>query len=392
MQLTDVKARNAKPKEKPYKLADGEGLFLNIMPSGSKYWRMKYYYAGKEKLLAIGVYPHISLSQARAKKAEAKALLALDKDPSASKQEEKQLRHTRANNSFEAVAREWHSKKSVAWDEKHAWIVMRRLETDIFPKIGNRPISDITAPELLQALRVIEARGAHEVALRNCQACGQIFRYAIVVGKAERDPAADLRGALTTPEETHYSHLQAEELPAFMKTLSTYHGDRLTRLGLQMLIHTMVRTTELRAARWDEFLLEKKEWRIPASRMKMKETHVVPLTPQVLALLEQIKQHSGGGEYLFPHVSKQGKVMSNNTMLFALYRMGYKGKTTGHGFRSTASTILNEHGYRADVIERQLAHAERNKIRAAYNHAEYMPERKEMMTWWSEHLEGMGNN
>jgi integrase len=394
MQLTDAKVRNAKPKEKAYKLSDGEGLFLNVMPSGSKYWRMKYYYAGKEKLLAIGVYPHVTLSQARAKKAEAKALLSQNKDPSFQKQEEKQERNTKANNSFEAVAREWHSKKSVAWDKKNAWIIMRRLETDIFPKIGNRPISEITAPELLQVLRMIESRGAHEVAHRNAQVCGQIFRYAIVLGKAERDPAADLKGALTTPQQQHFSHLHAEELPAFMQTLQQYHGDPITRLALQMLIHTMVRTTELREAKWEEFLLDRAEWRIPANRMKMKETHIVPLSPQVLALLEQIKQYSGGSEYLFPNINKQGakkqnEVMSNNTMLFAIYRMGYKGRTTGHGFRSTASTILNEHGFRSDVIERQLAHAERNKIRAAYNHAEYMKERKAMMCWWSNHLEEM---
>ncbi|TAF75891.1 MAG: DUF4102 domain-containing protein [Alphaproteobacteria bacterium] len=393
-QLSDAKVRNAKPEAKAYKLTDGEGLFLQVMPNGSKYWRMKYRYAGKEKLLAIGVYPHITLSQARAKRAEAKALLSQNKDPSLVKQEEKQERHARAHNSFEAVAREWHSKKSVAWDEKNAWIIMRRLETDIFPKIGNRPISDITAPELLRVLRVIEARGAHEVAHRNAQVCGQIFRYAIVIGKAERDPAADLKGALTTPQQTHFAHLHAEELPAFMHALQHYHGDPLTRLGLLMLIHTMVRTTELREARWEEFLLDKAEWRIPAHRMKMKETHIVPLTPQVLSLLEQIRNYSNGTDYLFPNINKQGAkkkndVMSNNTMLFAIYRMGYKGKTTGHGFRSTASTILNEHGFRADVIERQLAHAERNKIRAAYNHAEYMKERKEMMQWWSNHLDEM---
>ncbi len=270
---------------------------------------------------------------------------------------------------------------------------MRRLEGDIFPTLGQRPINAITAPELLEAIRSIEKRGAIDIAHRATQTCGQIFRYGIAIGRAERNPAADLKGALKTRTKRNYSHLKASELPEFLSKLEAYEGFIETKLALRLLLLTFVRTTELRAAEWAEINFEKAEWRIPAERMKMREQHIVPLSRQAIAILRELHKYTGNTQYLFPGQNNPNKFMSENTMLGALYRMGYHSRATGHGFRSTASTVLNEQGFRPDVIERQLAHAERNKVRASYNHAQYLPERREMMQWWADYLDeaaGMG--
>jgi len=385
--LTDAKVRNAKPRSKPYKIADSEGLFLLIMPSGSKYWRLRYFFAGREKLLALGVFPHIELADARDRRAQARKMLAAGQDPGEAKKQAKRLATFKTANSFEVVAREWFEKRRNGWAPSSADTMLDRLERHILPTLGRRPIADITAPEILAMLRIVEGRGTLHTARRVMQLCGQIFMYAIATGRADRNPVPDLRGALGTPTVKHRSYLQAKEMPQFLTTLETYDGSRQTKLALRLLMLTFVRTIELRAARWTEIDWEKAEWRIPAERMKMKEEHIVPLSTQSIVVLRELEQFTGTQSYIFPHDRNPSKCMSENTMLFALYRMGYHSRATGHGFRSTASTILNEHGFRPDVIERQLAHSERNTVRAAYNHAQYLPERRKMMQWWADFLD-----
>lgn len=390
MPLTDIAVRTAKLGEKPYKLFDADGMFLFVHPSGAKYWRLKYRFIGKERLLALGVYPEVSLADARARRAEARKIIASGNDPSELKKETKRLVLVKYENTFEAVAREWHSTYLNSWSEKHAANVIRRLELDVFPKLGNRPVMDITAPELLSVLRIIEKREALDLTRTVAQYCKRVFSYAIATGRGERNPATDLQGVLKTPISKHHAHLKAEELSEFMAKLELYDGDLQTKLAIKMLILTFVRTTELRGAEWSEVSFDNAEWRIPASRMKMKDPHIVPLCNQAVTVLRQLQKRSGNRQYIFPNSQKPSKFMSENTMLYALYRMGYHSRTTGHGFRATASTILNENGFASDVIERQLAHSERNKVRAAYNHAQYIPERRKMMQWWGDYLQTTG--
>ncbi|HEV3437852.1 MAG TPA: integrase arm-type DNA-binding domain-containing protein [Gemmata sp.] len=387
MSLSDAKVRNAKAKTKSYKIADGEGLFLVVMPSGSKYWRLRYYFGGKEKLLALGVYSDVTLAEARDRSAAARKALAAGKDPGEVKKETKRLAILKSANSFETIAREWFEKRKHEWAESSANTGLARLEQHILPKLGDRPIADITPPEVLAMARVVEGKGNLETARRVMQISGQIFSYAIATGRAERNPVPDLRGALKTPVTKHYSFLKAADLPPFLKRLESYDGSVQTKLALRFLLLTFVRTNELRGAQWTEIDWDKAEWRIPAERMKMKELHIVPLSKQSVATLRQLEKLTGFRQYLFPNQQKPEAFMSENTMLYALYRMGYHSRTTGHGFRSTASTILNENGFRADVIERQLAHTERNTVRAAYNHAQYLPERRKMMQWWADYLD-----
>ena len=386
MPLTDVKVRTIKPLPKPFKLADGGGLFLLVQPTGSRWWRYKYRYNGKEKLLALGSYPDVSLADARERHAQARKLLAAGNDPGEIKKEAKRNALIKADNNLEAIAREWHGQHQHEWAAHYAKDVIHRLETHIFPKLGSRPIADISATEILSVLRVIEKSGALDMAGRMMQTCGQIFRYAITTERAERNPVADLRGALKAPVRKHHAHLKAEQLPEYLKKLENYDGHSQTKFALKLLLLTFVRTTELRGAEWTEVNFDKAEWRIPASRMKMKDPHIVPLSKQALAIFKELQNHSGNRQHVFPNQQRPTGFMSQNTMIYALYRMGYHSRTTGHGFRATASTILNEHGYPPDVIERQLAHCERNKVRAAYNHAQYLPERRKMMQWWADYL------
>jgi len=391
MSLSDAKVRNAKPKAKPYKIADNEGLFLLVMPSGSKYWRLKYFFAGKEKLLALGVYPDVTLADARDRRGQARKALAAGQDPAEAKKENKRLAKLRSAHAFETVAREWFAKREHEWAPRSAKTTLARLEQHILPKLGDRPIAEITPPEVLAMARVPEEKGTLETARRVMQICGQVFMYAIATGRAERNPVPDLRGALKTPVVKHYAFLKAADLPAYLKRLDAYDGDVPTKLALRLLLLTFVRTKELRGAQWTEIDWEKAEWRIPAERMKMKELHIIPLSKQVIAVLRELQNHSGNRQFIFPNQHNTATCMSENTMLYALYRMGYHSRTTGHGFRSTASTILNEHGFRPDVIERQLAHSERDTVRAAYNHAQYLPERRQMMQWWADYLDKAAN-
>lgn len=386
MPLTDKAIKAFKPRNSQYKKADGKGLFLLIHPNGSKYWRFKYLIHNKEKSLSLGVYPEISLLEAREKTIQLRKHLANNLDPSQERKLDKLKSKISMDNSFKSVAEEWHENQKAGWTERHSNYTLSRLEADVLPKIGFRPINEITAPELLLVLRDIEKRGALDISARIRQTCGQIFRYAIATGKAERDIAADLKGALKTRKRGNFKYLQEDELPEFLEALKNYSGDMATKLGLKLLILTFVRTTELRGARWTEINFSDAIWRIPAERMKMRVQHIVPLSRQVLEILEELKPISGYSEFIFPSRSNAKKFISENTLLYAVYRLGYHKQTTVHGFRAMASTILNERGFMPDVIERQLAHSERNKVRASYNHAQYLPQRKEMMQWWADYI------
>ncbi len=369
------------------KLHDGDGLYLWVYLDSRKYWRMRYWQVGKEKSLSLGVYPKVSLSDARKKRDELRKQLQADLDPSAERKAAS-LRKKLANvNSFEAVALEWYNKQLHTWVAHHASDVKRRLESNIFPTLGKCQIDQINAPELLETIRKIEARGAYDLAHRVLQVCGQVFRYGIATGRCSRNLSADLRGALTPHVKQHQSAVRPEDLPDLLRAIAQYDktGDKQTRLALQLLAQTFVLTNELIGAQWVEFDLENALWIIPAGRMKMKTEHVVPLARQAIALLAELKEISGSSRFVLPGRNRD-KPISNNTMLFALYRLGYKGKMTGHGFRAVASTILNETGFSPDVIERQLAHCERNEVRGAYNRAEYLPERKRMMQHWADYL------
>jgi integrase len=393
MKLTDTAIRNAKPQDKPYKIADGGGMYLQVNPTGSKYWRLKYRFNGKQKVLALGIYPEISLKDARERRELARKQLAKSLDPSEAKKEHKRQTLIKVENSFEVVAREWLEQRRSDWTTRYTKRVLRALENDLFKPLGYRPIAEIKAPELLAVLREIEGRDVIDGAHRALQYCGQIFRYAIVTAKAERDITTDLRGALKTHKPKHHANLSEQDLPEFLQKLERYdidnEGDLQTKLGLQLLLLTFVRTGELRGARWDEIDLIKKEWHIPAERMKMREKHIVPLSKQALEIIEELRPISSHRTYLFPNRNRPSHFISENTLLYAMYRMGYHSRATPHGLRGTASTILNEQGFRSDVIERQLAHAPRNKVRAAYNHAQYLLERQEMMQWWGDFLDRM---
>ena len=387
MPLTDTEAKNAKPQDQPYKLTDGEGMYLLVKPNGGKYWRLKYRVAGKEKVLALGVYPAIKLQAARKRRMEARELLTGGKDPGGERKAEKRYKRVLAGNTFEAVAREWYDNQREKWSAAHAGAVLTRLERELFPGLGARPIAEIDAPELLDVLRGIERRDALELVSKVRIIAGQVFRYAIATGRAKHDPSRDLRGALKTREVRHYARLSEAELPEFLVKLETFNGELLTRLAIKLLVLTFVRTGELRGATWTEFDTDKHEWRVPAERMKTRAEHLVPLSAQAIEVLERLKEITGTREYVFPNEHHPKRPMSENTILFALYRMGYQGRATGHGFRATASTILNEQGWDADVIERQLAHKEANKVRAAYHHSEYLAERKKMMQGWADFLD-----
>ena len=362
---------------------------LRCLPTGGKYWRMKYFFGGKEKRLALGVYPHITLAEARERRAEAKKLLAKGTDPGEAKKEAKRTATLKAANTFEAVAREWFEKRKHKWAPHFAEMVLDRLERLILPELGKRAIADIAPPEVLAMLRLTEGKGALELARRLMQMCAQIFMYAIATGRAARNPVSDLRGALKTPVVKHRAYLKESELPDYFRKLA--HTMVIRKPNWPCASCCLPSSAPLSfAAQWTEIDWDKAEWRIPAERMKMKEQHLVPLSTQAIAVLRELQHHSGTRQYIFVNQHNPHAFMSENTMLYALYRMGYHSRTTGHGFRSTASTILNEHGFRADVIERQLAHTERNNVRAAYNHAQYLPERRKMMQWWADYIESIG--
>lgn len=389
--LTDATCKSATSEGLAIKkLADGGGLFLWVYQNGRKFWRMRYELAGKEKSLSFGAYPTVSLKDARARFSEERKKLGANLDPSAERQAAKRRVQQAVQNSFEATAREWYDKQRHTWKASHANDVLRRLEANSFPYIGRRPIAEIDAPELLAMVRRIETRGAYDLAHRVLQVCGQVFRYGIATGRCKHDLSTHLRGALTPHVKKNQAAVRPEDFPSLLRAIDGYEatGDTQTMLALKMLALTFVRTNELIGAEWTEFDIENALWVIPATRMKMKTEHIVPLSIQALAILEGLKTTCGGSRFILPGRNRD-KPISNNTLLFALYRLGYKGRMTGHGFRAVASTALNEQGYRSDVVERQLAHCERNEIRGAYNRAEYLTERIKMMQGWADYIDAI---
>lgn len=380
---------NGTATSKPYKVSDEKGLFLEVKPTGSKLWRFKYRFAGKEKLLSVGIYPDVSLKQAREQRDELRKQIANGVDPSDTRKAQK-LSHA-GQLSFEFVAREWHQKFRHRWSVKYALNTISRLEREVFPFIGSKNINDIKAPELLAVLRRMESSGILETAHRVHQKCGQIFRYAVATGRAERDPSTDLKGALPPVKVKHHaSIIEPQQIGGLLRAMNGYSGSFVTICALRLAPLVFVRPGELRHAEWTEFDLEKAEWRIPADKMKMASVHIVPLSKQAIAVIEALKPLTGSGKYLFPSIRTNTRPMSENTVNGALRRLGYTGdEMVGHGFRSMASTILNEQGWNRDAIERQLAHSERDGVRAAYNYAEYLPERKRMMQAWADYLDGL---
>ena len=373
--LTDLAIRNAKPKEKLYRLSDGEGLALQINPNGAKHWRWRYYFDGKEQMLALGKYPLVTLSDARQKAFEARQLVEQGKHPTREKKAEKLRNIVKGENNFEAIARKWLELKSPNLNAKYATQTLARMEQHIFPKIGALPIADITIPDVVAVVEAIAAHGTVETAKRMKQVMSQVFRYASQRGLCIHNPASDLRDVLPTPEEKHHPCIAIEELPEFIATLEQRERD-FTYYATKLLMLTFVRTSELIGAKWEEIDWQREEWNIPKERMKMRRPHNVPLSQQALALFKALQERTGNREFIFYSAASKSKHISNGTVLMGLRRMGYQNRMTGHGFRTLASTILNEKGYPPDVIERQLAHAERDKIRDAYNRAEYRLERK----------------
>ncbi|KAB7683162.1 tyrosine-type recombinase/integrase [Plesiomonas shigelloides] len=389
MALTDIKIKTAKPKDKPYKLADGEGMYLLVNTNGAKYWRMKYRIAGKEKILAIGIYPDISLADARAKRMEARKILASGGDPSEAKKEEKLALQINLENTFEAIAREWHNSKSDRWSLRYRDEIIDTFEKDIFPYIGKRPIADIKPMEVLETLRKMEKRGALEKMRKVRQRCKEVFSYAIVTGRADANPAANLASALATPKKTHFPFLPASELPYFIRDLAGYTGSIITKTATQIIMLTGVRTQELRFARWQDINFEEKLWEIPAEVMKMKRPHIVPLSKQVVTLFRQLEPISRHHSLVFIGRNDPRKPISKESITQVIELLGYKGRQTGHGFRHTMSTILHEQGFNTAWIETQLAHVDKNSIRGTYNHAQYLEGRREMMQWYADYLDSL---
>ena len=385
MTLTDTVIRKAKAKDVPYRISGGGGLYISITPAGGKLWRWKYRFDGREKLMSFGTYPDVPLSLARERHSEARKLLATGVDPMSQRKAAKAA----AENSFEAVSKQWLQHWKHGKSPRHADYVERRIESDILPCLGARPIGEIEAPEIVAMVKAIEKRGARDIAKRSLETTGQVFRYAIAHGYASRNPASEIRPGdiLHASRKVNYARVEAKELPDLLRAIEVYSGTPITRLALKLMALTFVRTSELIGAKWAEFDVEGARWDIPAERMKMRTPHIVPLSRQTLEILDMLYTLSGESEWLFPGDRNAKKQMSNNTILKALERMGYKGRMTGHGFRGVASTILHERGCPHEHIELQLAHAPRNAVSAAYNHALYLQPRARMMQDWADFLE-----
>jgi integrase len=387
MKLTARQISTVKPQEKPYKLSDGGGLYLLVNPNGSRYWRLKYRYAGKEKLLSIGVFPDVTLAEARDKRNEAKRLLAAGDDPSVVKQAEKEARTLAVNNSFELLALEWHEHKKANWSSGYADDILEYLRKDIFPYVGKKAITDIKPMDMLSTLKKMEERGVLDKLKKTRQACRQIFTYAVITGRAEFNPVADLAGALKPPKQQHFPHLLPDQIGPFIHAVNAYSGSRVTRIATLLLMYTSVRTIELRAAEWSEFDFRNGLWQIPKERMKMRRPHLVPLSRQAQSLLLELQEITGRGKYVFPGRNDAGKPMSEASINQVIKRIGYAGQATGHGFRHTMSTVLHEKDFNSAWIEAQLAHADRNIIRGTYNHAQYLDGRREMLQWYADYLD-----
>ena len=389
MTLTEIKIKAAKPREKKYKLFDGEGLYLVVFPNGSKYWRLKYRHNGKENTFAIGIYPECSLAEARDKRYILKKQLKDGVNPNIQKKTEALEEISQFDNNFKTVALEWHSKNVRKWTPRHGKKIKKWIEKDICPVIGKITINDVKPKHIIEIMRKIEARGAFDITREILSVCSRVFRYAIPIGLCEYDVTTGIGQTLTTVKRQNYRCISPNDFPKLIKDIEKHSCAILTKLALRFIMLTFVRSGELRYAKWEEFDFKKNEWRIPAERMKMREQHLVPLSSQAISVLNEIKLLPVKSENVFPNEFHSNKFMSENTMLYALYDMNYKDKMTVHGFRQLASTLLNENGFPPDVIERQLAHAERNKVRRAYNHAQYLPQRREMMQWWGDYIDGL---
>lgn len=392
MKLTDTICRKAKVIDKPQKLFDGGGLFLEITKSGGRHWKLKYRFNGKEKKLALGEYPLITLKEAREKREEAKKLLLNNIDPSIAKQSAKLQSAIDTASTFEATALEWHDTVKEKWSSDYADTILKRMKADIFPQIGGLPIKSITPLILLNALKQIEARGVYETTKRARQYCSQVFRYAIATGRIERDITVDIYGALKHSRVEHHSALDVKDLPDFLNKLEKNEARLFpqTKMAIELMLLTFVRTSELLEATLSEIDFSGKVWVIPAERMKMRKAHIVPLSNQAIKIMEKLREVNSEWGYLLPSQKAPHKSMSNNTILYALYRMGYKGKTTGHGFRALAMTAIKEKlGYRHEVVDRQLAHSHRNSVDAAYDRAQFLDERKKMMQEWADYIDGL---
>ncbi|UHL65574.1 tyrosine-type recombinase/integrase [Paralcaligenes sp. KSB-10] len=388
MALTDTTIRQkARPQASAFKLTDGGGLFLYVTPAGSRLWRWKYRHGGKERLMSFGAYPDVSLAQARELHRQGRAVLATGIDPMAARKAEKQTDAM----TFQAVAEKWYRHWKPGKTAKHAKDVWHRLELDILPTLGSVPAGDLTAANVRDCVKAIEVRGALDIAKRQLQKCSQIMRYAVAHDLAERNPVADIQPSDILParKKRNYARLDAKDLPQLLRDMDAYVGGEHTRLALQLMALTFVRTGELIGAKWGEFDLDAARWNIPAERMKMRTPHIVPLSKQAVAVLEKLQAVSYDREFVFPADTGKPTHMSNNTILYALYRMGYRGRMTGHGFRGIASTILHEQGFNHAHIELQLAHQERDNVSAAYNHALYLVPRAKMMQVWADHLDAL---
>jgi integrase len=388
MKLTDVEVRRAKPSGKAYRIVDGRGMYLLVTPAGGKLWRWKYRHGAREKLMALGKYPEVSLAMAREQHIEARRLLATGQDPMTKRKIERNAIRLGKENSFRNVAELWHKHWQGGKSGRHVDVVWRRMEADVFPAIGARPVTDIEAPELVAMVKAIEKRGVFDLAKRALENTGQVFRYAIAHGLARKNPATEFRPSdvLKPTEKVNLPRIEPKELPQLLRGIEVYQGTHITRLAMKLLALTFVRTTELIGAQWSEFDLENVRWDIPRERMKMRAPHIVPLSTQAVEILETLRPLCGGSKWLFPG-DRGDKPISNNTILKGLERMGYKGRMTGHGFRGLASTILHEQGFPHEHIELQLAHAPRNAVSAAYNHALYLEPRTRMMQAWGDFLQ-----
>lgn len=387
--LTDVQIRTAKPKDKPYKLSDALGLHLLVNPSGSKLWQLRYRFEDRERLTGLGPYPELSLAEAREKRDSLKKMIRSGLDPIETKRAEKQARRIARENTFQSAAKAWFEIWSVNKSTRHAGYVMRRLEQDVLPAIGRIPVSEIGTPDIVTMLKKIADRGALDIAKRAHQTVSQIFRCSIAHGLCTRNPAADIRPGdiLASRKVKNFARVDERELPDLLRHVEAYQGAPITRLAIKLLLLTFVRTKELIGARWEEFDFNTRQWRIPGERMKMGTPHIVPLSHQAIEILKVLQTITGGRGLLFPGERNRNVPMSNNTILKALERMGYKGRMTGHGFRGLASTILHERGFDHMHIELQLAHQERNRVSASYNHALHIPQRTELMQEWAVYLD-----
>lgn len=387
MKLTDMAIKKAKPREKVYSLGDGNGLSLIVEPNGSKGWRFRYQFNGKSKMISLGIYPVITLNEAREKRDNARKLVANGVDPSEARKEERNKVSGQSENTFKKITLEWFNGRKDRWSEGYRDDMMEAFENDVFPYIGDRPIAEIKPLELLEVLSIMEKRGVTEKLKKVRQRCGEVWKYAIITGRAEYNPAPDLASAFIPHQRENYPYLLADELPEFLSSVDKYQGSQIVRTALNILMLTGLRPGELRKSEWSFIDFESKTWKLPEKIMKMGRVHVVPMSDQVISLLRQIQPISGDYQYIFPSRTNHKKHLSEMAINTMIGRMGYRGRATGHGFRHTMSTILHEKGFNTAWIELQLAHVDKNSIRGTYNHALYLEGRREMMQWYADYID-----